>query len=409
MNLFEQHLRLSDLAALIDQTLYHKFGPNTFWVKAETSDIKNYFDRQYCFLTLVEKDGTQVIAKMDAVIWRQQYHIIKEFSKATGISFDKNISLLMRVQVGFNAQYGLRLQVLELDSGFTIGAIELQRQATLMQLVQKNPSTISLINGEYITLNAKHTLPLVVQKIALITAPGSDGERDFKHELNHNAYGYHFEVDSYLTQIQGKDADKAILGQLDLILDIGKKYDLIAIVRGGGAQLDFSAFDTYDVGLKIATFPIPIVAGIGHERNVSIADLMCFASLKTPTKAASFIIEHNTIFEQQVERLKARLVKVTEGIMQASKNNLEKASVALIKATEIFFKDKHHALQQKSLSIKFLDPSNVLARGYAILQNKQGIIMQANLLSKGEKITAITKDAVIELITEEVKKKAPEN
>ena len=103
MNLFEQHLRLSDLAALIDQTLYHKFGPNTFWVKAETSDIKNYFDRQYCFLTLVEKDGTQVIAKMDAVIWRQQYHIIKEFSKATGISFDKNISLLMRVQVGFNA------------------------------------------------------------------------------------------------------------------------------------------------------------------------------------------------------------------------------------------------------------------------------------------------------------------
>jgi exodeoxyribonuclease VII large subunit len=403
MNLFEQHLRLSDLAALIDQTLYHKFGPNTFWVKAETSDIKNYFDRQYCFLTLVEKDGTQVIAKMDAVIWRQQYHIIKEFSKATGISFDKNISLLMRVQVGFNAQYGLRLQVLELDSGFTIGAIELQRQATLMQLVQKNPSTISLINGEYITLNAKHTLPLVVQKIALITAPGSDGERDFKHELNHNAYGYHFEVDSYLTQIQGKDADKAILGQLDLILDIGKKYDLIAIVRGGGAQLDFSAFDTYDVGLKIATFPIPIVAGIGHERNVSIADLMCFASLKTPTKAASFIIEHNTIFEQQVERLKARLVKVTEGIMQSSKNNLEKASVALIKATEIFFKDKHHALQQKSLSIKFLDPSNVLARGYAILQNKQGIIMQANLLSKGEKITAITKDAELHLITEEVK------
>ena len=299
--------------------------------------------------------------------------------------------------------------MLELDSGFTIGAIELQRQATLMQLVQKNPSTISLINGEYITLNAKLTLPLVVQKIALITAPGSDGERDFKHELNHNAYGYHFEVDSYLTQIQGKDADKAILGQLDLILDIGKKYDLIAIVRGGGAQLDFSAFDTYDVGLKIATFPIPIVAGIGHERNVSIADLMCFASLKTPTKAASFIIEHNTIFEQQVERLKARLVKVTEGIMQSSKNNLEKASVALIKATEIFFKDKHHALQQKSLSIKFLDPSNVLARGYAILQNKQGIIMQANLLSKGEKITAITKDAELHLITEEVKKKAPEN
>ncbi len=402
MNLFEQHLRLSDLAALVDQTLYSKFGPNTFWVKAETSDIKNYFDRQYCFLTLVEKDANSTIAKMDAVIWRQQYHIIKDFSKATGISFDKNISLLMRVQVGFNAQYGLRLQILELDSGFTLGAIELQRQATLMQLVEKNPKTISLTNGAYVTLNAKLMLPVVLQKIALITAPGSDGERDFKHELMHNALGYYFEVDSYLTQIQGKDADKAILGQLDLILNMGKKYDLVAIVRGGGSQLDFSAFDTYDLGLKIATFPIPVVAGIGHERNVSIADLMCFSSLKTPTKAASFIIEHNSIFEQQIDRLKSRLVYVADGIIQTSKNNIERASVALKNAAVIFFKDKHNALNQKTLTIKLLDPSNVLARGYAILQNKDGIIMQADKLKKGDKITATTKDAVVDLITDMV-------
>jgi exodeoxyribonuclease VII large subunit len=410
MNLFEQHLRLSDLAALIEQTLYSKFGPNTFWVKAETSDIKNYSDRQYCFLSLVEKEGNQIIAKMDAVIWRQQYHIIREFSKATGIGFDKNISLLMRVQVGFNAQYGLRLQILELDSGFTLGAIELQRQATLIKLVEKNPIHISLVNGEYITYNSKLSLPLVLQKIALITAPASDGERDFKHELLHNAFGYQFEIDSYLTQIQGKDADKAILGQLNLILDIGKKYDIVAIVRGGGSQLDFSAFDTYDLGLKIATFPIPIVAGIGHERNVSIADLMCFSSLKTPTKAASFIIEHNTIFELQIERLKSRLVYVADGIIQSSKNNIERTSMALKNAVTIFFKDQHNALNQKSLSIKLLDPSHVLARGYAILQNNDSIIMHADQLKKGDKIRAITKDAALTLITEEVSiKKAPKN
>jgi exodeoxyribonuclease VII large subunit len=405
MNLFEQHLRLSDLAALIDQTLYSKFGPNSFWVKAETSDIKNYFDRQYCFLTLVEKEGNTTIAKMDAVIWRQQYHIIREFSKATGISFDKNISLLMRVQVGFNAQYGLRLQILELDSGFTLGAIELQRQATLRQLVEKNPQTIALINGEYITSNRKLVLPVVVQKIALITAPGSDGERDFKHELMNNAFAYQFEIDSYLTQIQGKDADKAILGQLDLILNIGKPYDLVAIVRGGGSQLDFSAFDTYSLGLKIASFPIPIIAGIGHERNISIADLMCFSSLKTPTKAASFIMEHNANFEQQIERLKSRLINVADGIIQSSKNNIEKASIALKNAVQIYFKDKHNSLNQKSLTIKLLDPAHVLARGYAILQNKNGIIMQADKLNKGDKITAITKDAVLGLITNEVTKK----
>ncbi|HRG59823.1 MAG TPA: exodeoxyribonuclease VII large subunit [Bacteroidia bacterium] len=405
MNLFEQHLRLSDLATLIDQTLYSKFGPNTFWVKAETSDIKNYFDRQYCFLTLVEKENNQIVAKMDAVIWRQQYHIIREFSKATGVSFDKNINLLMRVQVGFSAQYGLRLQILELDTGFTIGALEMQRQATLLQLVEKNPKSISFVNGEYTTLNKKLFLPQVMQKVALITAPGSDGERDFKHELQNNTYSYKFQIDSFLTQIQGKDADKAILAQLNLILELGKKYDVVAIVRGGGSQLDFSAFDNYELGLKIATFPIPIIAGIGHERNVSIADLMCFSSLKTPTKAAAFMIDHNHFFEQQIDRLKSRLVFVADGIIQSSKSKLEKTTLALKNASMLYFKEKHNALIQKSIAIKLLDPSHVLARGFAILNNENGIIMDAQKLKKGDKITATTKDAVVRLVTDEVMKK----
>lgn len=402
MNLFEQHLKLSDLAALIDQTLYGPFGNNTFWIKAETSDIKNYYDRQYCFLTLVEKQGTQVIAKMDAVIWRNQYHIIRDFSKTTGVSFDKNISLLMRVQVGFSAQYGLRLQILELDSGFTLGAIELQRQATLNKLLTEHQDVVTLVDGTYVTLNNQLSLPVVVQKIALITAPGSDGERDFKHELTHNASGYCFEIDSYLTQIQGKDADVAILGQLELIRNMDKQYDLVAIVRGGGSQLDFSAFDTYELGLRIASFPIPVIAGIGHERNISIADLMCYSSLKTPTKAAAFIVEHNNAFEQQIERLKTRLVSVTDALIRAAKNNLDKASLSLKNAAVIFLKDKHHALNQKSIAIKLLDPSNVLSRGYAILRNEQGIIMQAQKLKQGDKIKAITKDVELLLTTEEV-------
>ncbi|MFN4811608.1 MAG: exodeoxyribonuclease VII large subunit [Bacteroidota bacterium] len=402
MNLFEQHLKLSDLASLIDQTIYARFGQNTFWVKAETSDIKNYYDRQYCFLSLVEKEGTQIIAKMDAVIWRSHYHIIKAFSVATGVGFDKNISLLMRVQVHFNAQYGLRLHILELDSGFTLGAIELQRQATLNKLLTEHKDVVTLLDGEYITQNKQLKLAPVIQKIALITAPGSDGERDFKHELSHNAFGYQFEVDSYLTQIQGKDAYLSILAQLDLIMDMNKAYDVVAIVRGGGSTIDFSAFDTYELGLRIASFPIPIIAGIGHERNISIADLMCYNSLKTPTKAAAFAVEHNNNFELQIEKLKTRLTTVAEGVIRTSKNNLEKMALSLKNAAVIFFKDKHHALDHKGIAIKLLDPSNVLSRGYAILQNKDGIIMQAQKLKQGDKIKAITKDAELHLTTDEV-------
>jgi exodeoxyribonuclease VII large subunit len=261
---------------------------------------------------------------------------------------------------------------------------------------------VTLLDGEYITRNKHLKLAPVIQKIALITAPGSDGERDFKHELSHNAFGYQFEVDSYLTQIQGKDAYQSILAQLDLIMDMNKAYDVVAIVRGGGSTIDFSAFDTYELGLRIASFPIPVIAGIGHERNISIADLMCYNSLKTPTKAAAFAVEHNNNFELQIEKLKTRLTTVAEGVIRTSKNNLEKMALSLNNAAIIFFKDKHHALDQKGIAIKLLDPSNVLSRGYAILQNKEGIIMQAQKLKKGDKIKAITKDAELHLSTDEV-------
>ena len=397
MNLFEQHLRLSDLAALIDQTLYNKFGPNTFWVKAETSDIKNYYDRQYCFLSLVEKEGSTILAKMDAVIWRQQYGIIKKFTENTGVSFDKNISLLMRVQVGFNAQYGLRLQVLELDSGFTLGAIELQRQAVLTRLVTDFPAVVKLVDGQYFTQNQRLKLPLVVQKIALITAPGSDGERDFKHELENNVFGYKIEVDSYLTQIQGKDADVAILKQLSLIEELHKPYDLVAIVRGGGSQLDFSAFDTFDLGLKIAQFNTPIITGIGHERNVSIADLMSFSTLKTPTKAASFIVEYNANFERNIESFKSTLLSVTDDVIRLSKNNIERKALALKNASLIYLKDRQSSLNEMAISIKHLNPDNVLARGYAMLLKNNEVIIATNTLKPGEQIEAKTKNAMLNL------------
>ncbi len=405
MNLFEQYIRLSELATLIDNTLHNTFGGNTFWVKAETSDIKNYPDRQYCFLTLIEKSGSSIVAKMDAVIWRQHYDIIQKFVEVTGISFEKNISLLMRIQVSFSASYGLRLQVLELDHGFTIGAIELQRQATLKQLLVQNPDDVALVNGTYITYNNRLLLPRVIQNIALITAPGSDGERDFIHELSHNLYGYTFNVDSYLTTIQGKEAEKSILSQLDLILSFDKPYDIVAIVRGGGSQTDFSAFDTYNLGLKIASFPIPIIAGIGHERNVSIADLMCFASVKTPTKAASFIVEVNAVFEKEVEQLKQKLVQASSNIIKIHELKLEKKCTDLTNAITHFFKNRSYNLSQKELAIKLLDPARVLQRGYAILSNKQGIILHPEKLQEGDPITATTHSAVLHLTTHKVIKK----
>lgn len=397
MQLFETHLKLSELTFLVEETLAKRFANKTIWVTAETSDIKNYPDRQYCFLSLVEKDGKNILAKMDAVIWRQQYHIINAFTKATSIPFAQNINLLLKVEVGYNSQYGLRLQIMEIDHSFTIGNLELERQSILSKLVAENPTIIKFINGEYYTYNKQIQLPKVIQRIALITAPGSDGERDFKHELSSNPYAYTFFIDDYLTQIQGRDADKAILAKLEQINTSNIAYDGVVIVRGGGSQLDFSAFDTYEIGKTIAGFKTVIITGIGHQRNVSIADMMSYTSVKTPTKAAAFIIEHNLSFEEEMLQMRQMILDTSLHIFQTAKERLNNTTSALKYAGETYLRQAKSNLNEKVIAVKHLDPENVLNRGYAMLMKDNKIIVNPDDLHTGETIKAKLKQTILTL------------
>jgi exodeoxyribonuclease VII large subunit len=394
-------IRLSDLAFTIEAVLDEAFGQKVLWVVAETSDIKNYPDRGYCFLTLVEREaGRETLAKLDACIWRKNYHTIRDFESATGVAFARNIQLLLMVAVSFSPVYGLRVEILKIDPSYTLGNLERERQVVLDTLVQQHPDLVWLEAGQYITANQLLPRPAVIQRIALISAPGSDGWRDFRHELDQNAYGYAFAVDEYLTQVQGAGAERAICAQLERIRQSDSPYEAVVIVRGGGSQLDFGSFDTFLMGHTVAGFPIPIFAGIGHERNVSLTDMLCHESVKTPTKAAAFLIDHNRQFEEACLRLRDRLGTVARDALLTAREQLDSETERLRFVMHNYFRDRHTDLAEKAVTLRHLDPANVLRRGYALLLRNGRILTSVSDVKPGETLQVQVRDGSITVTAE---------
>jgi len=388
-------IRLSDLAFTIEAVLDEAFGRQPLWVVAETLDVKNYPDRGYCFLTLVEREGSENLAKLEACIWRRNHHTIRDFEEATGVAFSRNVKLLLQVSVSFSPTYGLRLEILKIDPSYTLGNLERERQTVLDTLVREHPDLVWLEAGQYITANQLLPRPAVMQRIALITAPNSDGWRDFRHELAQNPFGYDFVVDEFLSQVQGKGAEQAICGQLTQIQRSNVPYDAVVLVRGGGSQLDFGSFDSFLMGHAVAGFPLPILAGIGHERNVSITDLMCHQSVKTPTKAAAFLIEHNRQFEENCLRLRDRLGVVARNALQTAREQLDISTDRLRFVAQNFLRDRHTELTEKTVIIRHLDPVNVLRRGYALLLRNGRIVTKAQGVHLNENLQVQLHDGTI--------------
>ncbi|SFD89835.1 exodeoxyribonuclease VII large subunit [Spirosoma endophyticum] len=393
-------IRLSDLAFTLEAVIDEAFGQKAVWVVAETSDIKNYPDRGYCFLTLVDREsaGRETLAKMEACIWRRNYHTIGNFEQETGVAFARNIQLLLLVSVSYSPVYGLRLEILKIDPSYTLGNLERERQAVLDSLVKDHPDLIWLEAGQYITANQLLPRPAVMQRLALITAPNSDGWRDFRHELAQNPFGYDFVVDEFLTQVQGQGAERAICGQLERIRTNGVAYDAVVIVRGGGSQLDFGSFDTYLMGQTVAGFGIPILAGIGHERNISITDLLCHQSVKTPTKAAAFLIEHNRQFEESCLQLRERLRMVAREALLSARENLDRETERLRFVSHTYLRGRHTDLAEKAVTLRHLDPSNVLKRGYALLLRNGRILTHTTNIQPNETLQVQMYDGSINVV-----------
>ena len=366
-----QAIKLSDLLGEIDATISNRFFGRTFWIKAEITDVKKQPDKRWCFLKFIEKERSAITTEIKGVFWSNTYFNIENFEANTSQTFASGLEITCCVRVRFHKRFGIDLEVLEIDYAYTIGKLELERKQTLDRLVQQKIA-LPLPNGNFATKNNQVELPMVLQKVALVTAPNSDGQRDFKEVVLKNNYGYAFQVTEYLTQIQGDTASSMIMQQLKAIENSNMRYDLVAIVRGGGSDTDFKAFNDFDLAQCIAQFPIPILTGIGHDRNTSIADLMA-RQYKTPTEVAKYIVENNYYFDSRVQELKEELHARVKNLLENARRELE----------------------MYKIRVKSTNPQTILNRGFAIVMNNGKIVMDTAGLTQGTELETIVKSGKI--------------
>jgi exodeoxyribonuclease VII large subunit len=434
-----RRLQLSELVAIIQETIEDRFFSDSFWITAEITDVKKYESKRWCFLKFIEKQGMQIATEMQGVFWANCYQQIVLFEKITRQQFKDGIEVSCRVQVRFHARYGLKLEVVEIDTSFALGKIEIERQQTLDRLLKENARAIQLIDDDYITFNKQLKLPSVVQRIALIAPPNSDGQRDFRQELMNNAYGYHFKVTEFLTQLQGDNAATLMAEQLRNIYYQSPDFDVVVIVRGGGSQTDFKPFDNYEFARQVALFSIPIFTGIGHDRNTSITDLMA-RQLKTPTKVAAALIDINFRFENEIGEMTDRLedavgslllvkqhqlsrwseklsmlvpqkvslanarlaewkIKLgtdTTRLLLQQKNKLRHFDETLQKCSQQYLQKKQDQLHASVRLLHQLSPQTVLNRGFAMVTHENKIVTDISMLKKGQTVKTILKRSSFE-------------
>jgi exodeoxyribonuclease VII large subunit len=367
-----QPQRLSELINDIDATIRSRFAGKTFWIKAEIADVKKQPEKNWCFLKFIEKDGNTITTEMKGVFWATTYGAIENFERETQQRFASGIEITCQVRIRFHKRFGLDLEVLDIDFAYAIGQLEIDRKKTLERLVKENPSIKLLSSGSYSTHNNRAELPTIFKTIALITAPESDGQRDFSKVIVNNKYGFVFLVRPFLTTIQGDSASQLILQQLEHIAMSKEKFDAVAIVRGGGSDTDFKSFNEYELAKAVALFPIPILTGIGHDRNTSIVDLMA-RQHKTPTEVAKFILETNEGVQRDIDMLKERFFHRVDELLDNAKKELAN------------FRQR----------VKNLHPTTILKKGFAIVTYNNKIVTNPKKIELNMEVKTILKDEII--------------
>lgn len=278
----KQQLTLTELNQQIKGALEELFSEN-IWIVAEIGELK--VNRTgHCYLELIDKpkENSEISARARATIWAWQYRFIKPFFEtATGQTLAAGLKVLVAAQVQFHEVYGLSLNITDIDPNYTLG-----------DLARKKAEIIEQLKSDGIfEMNKELILPEIPSKIAIISSPTAAGYEDFLNQLYNNPDGYQFYTKLFPAAMQGTETTPSIINALDLIYNYDDFFDVVVIIRGGGSQMDLASFDNYDLAAHICQFPIPVLTGIGHEKDESIADMVAFKKLKTPTAVAEFLIE----------------------------------------------------------------------------------------------------------------------
>ena len=371
------HLSLYELNSLIKAELESNMSPN-YWVIAEISELRQN-QKGHCYLELVEKEHNFIQAKIRANIWAYTYRTLsQQFMNATGSDLKPGIKVLFNVSINFHEVYGMSLTVNDIDPNFTIGERSRQKEETIRKLREEG----------YLELNKALSLPLVPQRIAVISSATAAGYGDFMDQLTNNNQGYDFAIETFNAVMQGNETEASIGKALEQIKASANKFDLITIIRGGGAQTDLDSFDAYGLAKLIAAAPLPVLTGIGHERDQTVADLVANTSLKTPTAVAEFIVSGMDRFYTNLFDLNARLERGIREKFNDAKQRLvqtgyriERGCGSYLKQAENLIMDRQHILKFASKTqldknktrlatlgdkIKLIDPETIFKRGYSI-------------------------------------------
>lgn len=428
----KQTYSLSELTGEIHDVLKEAF-PDTYWVRAETSDVHINSASGHCYLEFIEKDtqSNQIIAKARGTIWAKTFRMLKPyFEMETGQHFTSGLKVLVRVSIDFHEVYGFNLNVVDIDPSYTLGDLVRKRQEIIRQLQEEG----------VFTLNKELSLPALPQRIAVITSPTAAGYEDFINQLFYNKAGYPFYVKLFPALMQGEKTEESIIAALERIDSHRELFDAVVIIRGGGATSDLNSFDSYLLAANCAQFPLPIITGIGHERDDTIIDLVAHTRLKTPTAVAAFLIncmdqaaEQLNLLQQalctdtlsilqekkqtlqrigtllpatvnnRIERnrsalnlLASKLPTITSGLLERNKNQLELMHQRIHTAISSRLLKESRFIELQEQFIRMASPDYILKRGYSLTLRDGKILKSAKAVKSGDHLTTRFSDGEIE-------------
>ena len=358
--------------------------PDEYWVEAELSECREHSG--HCYMELIEKDErtNTPVARASAKCWRQTWQMLQpHFERTTGQPLHAGLKVLLRVTAQFHEAYGFSWIVTDIDPTYTIGDMARKRQEIIRQLKEEG----------VFDLQRELRIPMFAKRIAVISAAGAAGYGDFIRQLEDNEYGFKFEVQLFPAIMQGEQVEQSIIAALNTIYEAtapdgnpSGTYDCVVIIRGGGATADLSGFDTLALAENVAQFPLPIITGIGHDRDESILDMVSNTRVKTPTAAAALLIDN---LLQVLTRIDSAQQRMTMAISQRFANQKERLSslqsIIPVLAQRMLSNAKHR-LELIELQLQGYDPQLLLRRGYSITLHNGHAVRDPQQLKAGDVI-----------------------
>ena len=304
---------LSELLGQVKGAL-EKELPDHYWVIAEIMELR---ENRHCYLELIEKseENDSLLAKVRATIWASRYDMLRPFFEAsTGSPLKSGIKILCKASVEFHPLYGLSLNITDIDPSYTLGDLARKKQEVIQRLRKEG----------VFDMNRELLFPLVPQRIAVISSETAAGYGDFSESILHNSHGFHFHTTLFPAVMQGDEAPASISSAMEKIYESESDFDCVVIIRGGGSKADLESFNHYDLAYFITQFPLPVITGIGHERDESVADMVAHHGLKTPTAVAEFLVDQLLAFEFRLSALADRLLTSVRNRVQGDLSRLER-------------------------------------------------------------------------------------